>query len=124
MKPDLLSILIGTNDAGKSPDGIDVEQWEQDYRFILDASRKANSDLRIVLLDPFLVRSGRMADPAAFEKRNGQIQRLLPIATKLASDYDAVHISARRIYLMPLSSRCPPSTGSGMECTHCPRGTS
>jgi lysophospholipase L1-like esterase len=98
MKPDLLSVLIGTNDAGKSPDGIDIEQWEKDYRFILDSSRKANPNLRVVLLDPFLVRSGRMADPAVFENRNGQIQRLLPIVAKLASDYEAVHIRTQELF--------------------------
>ena len=42
MKPDLLSILIGVNDVGRNLNGIDVTQWEADYRFILDASRQAN----------------------------------------------------------------------------------
>ena len=51
MKPDLLSILIGVNDVSR---GGTLEQWEADYRFILDASRKAKSDLPLVLLDPFV----------------------------------------------------------------------
>ena len=46
--PDLLSILIGTNDVGKDVKPID---FEGDYRFVLDASRKANPALKIMYND-------------------------------------------------------------------------
>ena len=58
-----------TNDAGdkvqirlaydfSTATGVDIKTWEADYRFILDASRKANPDLRLVFLDPFEQRTG------------------------------------------------------------------
>ena len=34
--------------------------FERDYRHILEASLKANPQLRIVLLDPFILQSGRL----------------------------------------------------------------
>lgn len=37
-------------------DGVEIEAWESDDRLILDASRKANPELRLVLLDPFVLR--------------------------------------------------------------------
>ncbi|MGY8640908.1 MAG: SGNH/GDSL hydrolase family protein [Verrucomicrobiales bacterium] len=98
MKPDLLSILIGVNDIGKSLDGVDLKKWEEDYRFILDASRKANPELRLVLLDPFVVASGKLADAAAYKKWRGQVDRLLPIVDQLAKDYDAVHVKTQELF--------------------------
>ena len=65
MKPDLLTILIGVNDVSR---GGTVDQWEADYRFILNASRKAKADLPVVLLDPFVLRSGRLKNEAAWKK--------------------------------------------------------
>ena len=98
IQPDLLSVLIGTNDAGRNPGGIDVRKWETDYRFILDASRKANPELRIVLMDPFIVASGRLANPEAFRQRRDQTDRLIPIVKQLAVDYGAVHIPTQMIF--------------------------
>ena len=33
LKPDLLSVLVGVNDVGRNLDGVNVVQWENDYRF-------------------------------------------------------------------------------------------
>lgn len=98
MKPDLLSILIGVNDVGRNLNGVDVTTWEADYRFILDAGRKANPDLRLVLLDPFVLPSGRLADTDAFKKWRDQVERLIPIVARLATDYKAVHIKTQEIF--------------------------
>ncbi len=98
MKPDLLSILIGINDVGRNLDGVDIVTWESDYRYILDASRKANPELRLVLLDPFVVASGRFEDAEAFKPWHDQVERLLPIVGQIATDYDAVHIKTQEIF--------------------------
>ena len=73
-----LSILIGVNDVGRNLNGVDVEKWEADYRFILDASRKASPELRLVLLDPFVLASGRLGNPDAFKQWRDQVERLIP----------------------------------------------
>ena len=99
MKPDLLSILIGVNDVGRNlNNGVDLEAWEADYRFLLDSSRKANSELRIVLLDPFVVASGRLTNADAYKKYRDQVERLIPIVGKLATEFEAVRIETQKIF--------------------------
>lgn len=95
MKPDLLSILVGVNDAGR---GVTPEPYEADYRFILDASRKANPELRLVLLDPFVVRAGRLKDEKAFQARRSLTDKFGAIVHQVAEDYDAVHIRTQEIF--------------------------
>ena len=98
MQPDLLSILIGVNDVGRNLNGVDVKTWEADYRFILEASRQANPELRIVLLDPFVLASGRLSNADAFKKWRAQVERLIPIVGRLAQDYHAVHVKTQEIF--------------------------
>ena len=57
MEPDVLSILVGTNDIAA---GVESEAYEADYRAIIDASRKVNPELKLVLLDPFVLQSGKL----------------------------------------------------------------
>lgn len=98
MRPDLLSILVGVNDVGRNLDGVDIQAWESDYRYLLDASRQANPDLRIVLLDPFVVPSGRLASMKAYQQWRDQIERLIPVVEKLAKTYDAVNIKTQQVF--------------------------
>ena len=59
MKPDLLSVLIGVNDRKvKKGASFDAEKWGANYQHILASSRQANPDLRIVLLAPFVLKTG------------------------------------------------------------------
>jgi lysophospholipase L1-like esterase len=95
MKPDLLSILIGTNDVGG---GVEADAFESDYRSILDTSREENPELRIVLLDPFVLRSGKLKQEEAWMSRRSATDKLGSIVAKLASDYDAVHIKTQDIF--------------------------
>lgn len=95
MQPDVLSILIGTNDVGC---GVQEDAFEQDYRAILDDSRKSNPDLRIVLLDPFVLQTGRLKDEKAWKTRRSATDKLGMIVPRLAKDYDAVHIKTQEIF--------------------------
>jgi lysophospholipase L1-like esterase len=99
MKPDLLSILVGANDAFQ---GIESNAYESDYRYILDMSRKANSALRLVLLDPFVSSSygsGRgWKDAKDWERRRAATDKLRVVVARLAKDYNAVHIKTQHIF--------------------------
>jgi lysophospholipase L1-like esterase len=95
MKPDLLSILIGTNDAGR---GHQPEAFEVDYRYLLDASRAANPKLRIVLLDPFILQTGQLTNEKVWAKRRAATDKLGAVVAKLAKDFDAVHIKTQEIF--------------------------
>ncbi len=95
MKPDLLSVLIGVNDVTR---GGTVEQWQADYRLILDASRKAKADLALVLLDPFVLQSGRLKNEDAWKKWRGKVDKYGAIVAQLARDYDAIHVKTQEIF--------------------------
>lgn len=102
MRPDLLSILIGTNDVGqglRNPDRtITPEAFEEDYRFILEASRKANPDLRLVLMDPFVLPTGPLAKEQAYLQRRGLTDQMRAVVARLAGEYDAVHVPTQDIF--------------------------
>jgi lysophospholipase L1-like esterase len=108
MKPDLLSILIGINDVGRTLRGDEgFDEWEANYRFILDASRKANPNLRLVLLDPFVLASGGLANENAFKAKRAIVDRLCTIVAALAKDYDAVHIRTQEVFDAAVKSAGP-----------------
>ncbi len=99
LKPDVLSILIGVNDVGRavrSSKDVDVEAFEADYRSLLDQSRQANPELKIVLLEPFVLPVTRVK--AEWEAWRGQIDRLRPVVAKLASEYKAILLKTQDIF--------------------------
>ena len=95
IKPDLLSILIGTNDVGS---GVTENKFEDNYRHILDASRKANPELKIVLLDPFVLQSGKLAQQEAWTPRRIATDKLRAVVARLAKDYNAVHVKTQDVF--------------------------
>jgi len=95
MTPDLLSILVGTNDVGR---GVKPKDFESDYRFILDASRKANPALRLVLMDPFVLPAGRLSTKEAWVSRRAATDEMRVIVSRLAKDYDAVHVKTQDVF--------------------------
>jgi lysophospholipase L1-like esterase len=99
MKPDLLSVLIGVNDVGRSiGKGVPLESWEKNYRFLIESSRQANSKLRLVLLDPFVLSSGRLKNEKSWSLWRNQTEKLGEIVGRIAGDYDAVHIKTQDIF--------------------------
>ncbi len=96
MRPDVLTILIGTNDVGK---GVSPQAYERDYRHILQQSRSANPELKIVMLDPFVLKSGAFANnDAAWQQRRAATDALRPIVAKLAKEFGATHIETQAAF--------------------------
>jgi lysophospholipase L1-like esterase len=61
IKPDVLSILIGVNDIWHTLEGKydgTVERYATDYRALLERTRKALPDVKLVIGEPFLLRCG------------------------------------------------------------------
>ena len=98
MRPDLLSILVGVNDVGRAgAKGVPLDRWEADYRSMLEDSRKANDKLRIVLLDPFVLKSGRFNNDSAWKTWRGEADKLREIVARLAKDFRAVHVKTQDV---------------------------
>ncbi len=61
LKPDVLSILIGVNDFWHKLDhGYNgtVQDYEQQYNALLDATREALPRVHLIVLEPFVLRTG------------------------------------------------------------------
>lgn len=58
LKPDYMSILIGINDVWHEYDdqnGVDAEKFEMVYGLIIEELKKALPDLKLMLLEPFVL---------------------------------------------------------------------
>jgi len=95
MKPDLLSVLIGINDVSR---GGGIDSYEVDYRGVLTQSHEANAGLRLVLLDPFVLASGRLKDGEQWTKWRGEVDKMCAIVARLAKDFEAVHIKTQEVF--------------------------
>ena len=97
-KPDLLSVLFGVNDVNRMLAGVTPKDWESDYRALLDASSKANPELKLVLLEPFVLPVGPLANPDTYKNWRGKIDLMTAIVARLAKDFNAVHIKTQAIF--------------------------
>lgn len=96
-KPDILSVLIGTNDINNymysgNNNSFDFKTWENDYRLLLDRALRANPKLKLVLGAPFVSKTGSMRKSKDYEKRDSLIRRCGSIVEKIAKDYNAVYL--------------------------------
>lgn len=97
LNPDVLSILIGTNDVhhylrSKSQTPFDFEKWERRYRSLLDRSLKANPKLKIVLGAPFAANTGSMRREDNFAIRDSMVRHCAAIVKKIAKEYNATYL--------------------------------
>ena len=129
LTPDMVTLLVGTNDvdlylSGKAP--LDMQQWEHDYRQLLDQLREANPDVRIALGTPFVAKVGRIGSAENYQKRKELIAACAKVVRRIAVDYatilldyekmfdeltkqnpsywvwDGIHPTARMAHLLPL----------------------
>ena len=95
LKPDVLTILIGANDLLKNQS---PAKYEADYRHILTQSRNANPNLKIILLDPFVLPAGSYKDPQKYKSSRAKIDKFGHIVAKLAKEFNAIHIKTQQAY--------------------------
>ena len=97
LKPDVLSVLVGTNDIhyylqSDKQEPFDFEAWEKRYCSLLDRSLKANPNLKIVLGTPFVANVGNMRKSADFAERDSLVRRCATIVGKIAGEYHAIYL--------------------------------
>jgi lysophospholipase L1-like esterase len=92
LKPDVLSILIGINDAGavfrNQPDSYDVATFEEKYRALLQRAKEANPNILFVLAPPFMYPVGVHIDQWDFWSKEAPLRA--DVVRKLAKEFDAV----------------------------------
>lgn len=106
-RPDVLSLLEGTNDvlyyldslsAGQVAHPFDIRAWEREYRAVLDRSRQANPKLRIVLGTPFVAKVGRIGQRDDWQLRDSLISLMAERIRIMARDYDAVLVDYHAMF--------------------------
>lgn len=90
--PDVLSMLIGINSNpafdGNYPEGLDG--FDRQYRALLDAARAQNPNLKIILMEPFVLPVNAIANH--FEAYMAVFSRRQAIVRQIAEDYNAIFV--------------------------------
>ena len=94
LNPDIISILIGTNDVhfyllSDKEEEFDYQDWENRYRKLLDDALAVNSDMMFILGTPFTAPTGKVAEAEDFEERVAMLEKLDEVISKIAEDYNA-----------------------------------
>lgn len=106
LSPDIVSILVGTNDVHYSleNDGVfDVMEWDKRYRALLDRTQAQNPDVEYVLGIPFSMRSGRLGSSPDYALRDSLTQVLAKQVCDIAADYNAVVVPYDSLFTSLLS---------------------
>ncbi|WP_317190760.1 SGNH/GDSL hydrolase family protein [Alistipes timonensis] len=111
LRPDVLSVLVGTNDisrylhwlmvsaAVEKPE-FDFAGWEKTYRRLLDEARRANPDLKILLCTPFAAPSGAVVEGIQGEYyplRQQLLAQCCAVIERIAADYGAALVPFHRL---------------------------
>lgn len=92
LQPDIVSILIGTNDVDKALrncNHIDTIAWGNKYRALLDAVRQQNPEVQFVLCTPFVAKAGKIGEKENYEERERMIASLDSVIRTIGGDYHA-----------------------------------
>lgn len=96
LKPTVLSILIGVNDEWRFHDsngGTSLDEFDQGYRQLLERTRAALPEVRLVLCEPFVLRCGSVTDKwfPSFDRRRETVR-------KIADDFDATFVAFQAMF--------------------------
>lgn len=93
LKPNLISILIGVNDAWRTISGESsgiTDRFERAYRHLLEETTEVLPDTELVLCEPFVLKTGATAE--RWDEWLALITTYQAIVQKLASEYKAVFV--------------------------------
>ena len=95
LKPDILSILIGVNDTWHEfahQNGVEVPRYEMLYRMLLEWTKQALPDVKLVLLEPFAFLS-----EVVEESWMTEIRQRREVVKKLSEEFDTIFIPTQSI---------------------------
>lgn len=89
IKPDVVSILIGTNDIHywidtNNPSSFDFENWKNNLQKLISDTRLKLEGAQIILCTPFVVNAGWVGRSASFTKRETAVKKLAQIVKQIA----------------------------------------
>ena len=88
LAPDCLSLLIGVNDVWHSisnnPNGVSAPKFERVYDWLLTELREALPDLRVIILEPFVLPGSATVATEEWPDRFGIFSREVPLRAQAA----------------------------------------
>ncbi len=84
--PDVLSVLIGINDASKR---INPAEYEKNYCSLLSSCRGVNPDMKFIILEPFTLDTGNLSD---HREMAAYVKEYACISKKIAEEFSAVFV--------------------------------
>jgi len=93
LKPDVISILIGVNDAWRTmseePSGV-TDRFERAYRHLLEETKEVLPGTRLILCEPFVLEGG--ATKAKWEEWQKLVGKYQTVVRRLSEEYGAVFV--------------------------------
>lgn len=93
LNPDVISILIGVNDAWRTmseePSGV-TDRFERAYRHLLEETKEVLPDTRLILCEPFVLKG--VATEAKWEEWQKLVGKYQTIVRELAEEFGAVFV--------------------------------
>lgn len=89
-QPDVLSILIGVNDVwhdlAEKPNGVEVDRFEKVYRMLLEDTKKALPNTKIIICEPYFLH-GTATDYNGGYEHFCNVPKYAAVAKKLAQEF-------------------------------------
>jgi len=104
IQPNLLSILVGINDADALLRGhqhFTASQFEQDYRQLLQQTKQSLPNTQLVIGEPFILPVGRIKE--RWEEYSAEMIQRRAIAKKLSKEFNAIFIEFQTAFDKALS---------------------
>lgn len=104
LQPDILSILVGVNDLDHFMQGQQdhaADEFEKTYRDLLSSTREKLPNVRFIILEPFLLAVGRIADN--WERYSTEMAVRQKIVRGLASAFNAKFVPLQKPFNDALS---------------------
>jgi lysophospholipase L1-like esterase len=104
LKPDVLSILIGINDTSAFLNGnkdYSAEQYEKDYRLLLQQTKQQLPNIQFILCEPFVLPVGKVKDK--FEEYSSEVKKRQTVVEQLSKEFSAVFIPFQSAFNKALS---------------------
>ncbi len=96
LRPDVLSILVGINDASRrcdSPEDCYADVYEETYRALLRRCQQVNPDMKFIILEPFTLDTGNLPYHKKLAEYVGEYARA---SRSIASDFGAVFVPLQK----------------------------
>ncbi|MDR3091479.1 MAG: SGNH/GDSL hydrolase family protein [Clostridiales bacterium] len=99
LSPDVLSVLVGINDVWhdfQRDDGVSPKRFDTVYRLLLDATLEALPKVSLIIMEPFVLNAGEIAENRAYWSEKLPPRR--EIIRKIAKDYGAIFVPLQEVF--------------------------